>query len=415
MKFLISGPVFSMSGYGGHARDIALAIIEQYGKDNVRISPTGWGATPDSQHNSILEECVLREALTEQPEIFVQVAIPNEFTQVGKVNIGITALCETNMCSPQWIEGLNRMDMIMVPSNFTKDVILNSIWKDDKGTVVKCTKPVEVLFEGVDLSIYFEQTDIKPFPQLDTIPENFCFLTVGTWLAGDHLEDRKCIGGVIEYFMKAFIDIEPEVRPALVLKITMGTYSGKYKDEMLSRIESIKNKVCLDCNVPKDKLPNVYILHGSLTDEEMNDLYNHPKIKAMVSFTKGEGYGRPLAEWGAATSKPLIVSNWSGHLDFCKPDSVCRLNGTLTQIHPTAVWDSILIKESSWFTVNYEQAIKVLKNVYSKYDIFKRKSKGQHKHIVSNFTIEEMNLRLRRIIDSFLESNKKEVKFVPLK
>jgi hypothetical protein len=41
----------------------------------------------------------------------------------------------------------------------------------------------------------------------------------------------------------------------------------------------------------------VYLLHGEFTDEEMNSIYNHSKVKAMVSLTKGEGFGRPLLEF----------------------------------------------------------------------------------------------------------------------
>ena len=47
----------------------------------------------------------------------------------------------------------------------------------------------------------------------------------------------------------------------------------------------------------------------------MNELYNHPKVKAMVSMTKGEGYGRPLAEFGLS-KKPIIASGWSGQCRF---------------------------------------------------------------------------------------------------
>ena len=53
----------------------------------------------------------------------------------------------------------------------------------------------------------------------------------------------------------------------------------------------------------------------NFTNEEMNEIYNHSKIKAMVSLTKGEGFGRPLLEF-SLTKKPIMVSGWSGHMDF---------------------------------------------------------------------------------------------------
>ena len=56
-------------------------------------------------------------------------------------------------------------------------------------------------------------------------------------------------------------------------------------------------------------------LRLELISEELNELYNHPKVKAMVSTTKGEGFGRPLLEF-SLTGKPIMASGWSGHLDF---------------------------------------------------------------------------------------------------
>ena len=62
-------------------------------------------------------------------------------------------------------------------------------------------------------------------------------------------------------------------------------------------------------------LPNVYVVHGDFTDSQMNQLYNHPKVKAHVSFTHGEGFGLPIFE-AAYSGMPVIAPDWSGHVDF---------------------------------------------------------------------------------------------------
>ena len=67
--------------------------------------------------------------------------------------------------------------------------------------------------------------------------------------------------------------------------------------------EQIKNYIKL---YPKKNIPSIYILHGDLSDEEMNSLYNHHKVKAMVSLTKGEGFGRPLLEF-SVVGKPIVA------------------------------------------------------------------------------------------------------------
>ena len=89
---------------------------------------------------------------------------------------------------------------------------------------------------------------------------------------------------------------------------------------------------------------------GFLTDEEMNQLYNHPKIKSMITLTKDDGFGRPLLEF-SMTGKPIIASNWSGHKDFLPMDKAIMLGGKLTQVHESAV-DDFILKDSKWFTSN---------------------------------------------------------------
>ncbi len=92
-----------------------------------------------------------------------------------------------------------------------------------------------------------------------------------------------------------------------------------------------------------------------MTDDELNILNNDPKIKSIISFTKGEGFGRPLLE-GAITGKPLIVSNWSGHLDFVKPEYNILIGGELKNVHPSAA-NEFLLKESKWFNINTDKLL----------------------------------------------------------
>ena len=131
--------------------------------------------------------------LPHQPDIWVQVTVPNEFQPVGKYNIGVTAGIETTHVSHTWLEGLNRMDLNIVPSKHSRDSILNSSYDkmDDKTREkvgeLKCEKPIEILFEGLDTNI-FKKIDNAPEPfvnDMKSIKEEFCFLFVGHWLKGD--------------------------------------------------------------------------------------------------------------------------------------------------------------------------------------------------------------------------------------
>lgn len=163
---LLMGPVATVSGYGARSRDVAYSLIKS-GKYNVKIWSTRWGSTPmnaldmaNPKHKMIID-CLMSEPnLPQQPEIFVQITVPNEFQRLGKYNIGITAGIETTLASAPWIEGCNRMDLILTSSEHSKRVLQESVWqkvnnqtKQPEG-VEKLQKPIEVLFEGVDLDVY---------------------------------------------------------------------------------------------------------------------------------------------------------------------------------------------------------------------------------------------------------------------
>jgi ABC-type Fe3+/spermidine/putrescine transport system ATPase subunit len=90
-----------------------------------------------------------------------------------------------------------------------------------------------------------------------------------------------------------------------------------------------------------------------LTDEEMNEMYNHPKVKAHLTFTHGEGFGRPLLE-ASISQKPIIASNWSGHKDFLNKNNAVLLPGTMTKVSKSSFPDEMYVDEAHWFTVNYQ-------------------------------------------------------------
>jgi hypothetical protein len=159
------------------------------------------------------------------------------------------------------------------------------------------------------------------------------------------------------------------------------------------------------------KLPNIYVLHGDLTQEEMNGLYNHSKVKAHVSFTKGEGFGRPLLE-ASLSQKPVIASNWSGHIDFLNSQLSILLPGQLTPVHPSAVWEPIVIAQSSWFSVNYRVAANVLMNVWKNYAKFKENAIKQSMYSSQNFNFKKMQIAFEEILNKYLPEFPKEAPIV---
>jgi len=225
-----------------------------------------------------------------------------------------------------------------------------------------------------------KKTDSKIYQSLETIPEEFLFLFCGTWLQGDLGEDRKNVSLLIKAFLEVFKN--KSKKPALVLKTSIIGPSYMDRDEILKRINMIRE------TINSSDLPNVYLIHGEFTDAEMNEIYNHPKIKAMVSLTKGEGFGRPLLEF-TQSKKPIIATKWSGHLDFLNPEFTTLINGTLTNVHPSAA-NNMLLKEAKWFTPDHGQVGYQLKNVFENYKNYVDGGKRQGYYAKQNFTYEKM-------------------------
>lgn len=404
---VISAPPDTYSGYGARSRDFIKALYELK-KDEWEIvvlpqrwGNTNWGFIKDNEEEwGWLGSLFATQQITRQPDVWIQITVPNEFQPVGKVNIGVTAGIETTVCDPSWVDGVNRMNLTLVSSKHAKQVFQQSTFeqKDQQGNTVrqvKLEKPVEVLFEGVDLNKYF-YTDKVPatalVQSLDQIKESFCYLFVGHWLQGELGQDRKDVGMLIKTFLETFKG--KKTAPALILKTSAATSCIMDREDLLKRIDTIREMV-------GGVLPNIYLLHGDLDDADMNNLYNHPKVKAMVSFTKGEGYGRPLAEF-CLSKKPILASAWSGHMDFLSPEFTITLPGNLTQIHPSAVVQNMLIPESGWFTADYNAASKALQDVYENYSKYEVGGKRQGHKIKTEFSYDNMVLFLKDYLDKYV-------------
>jgi len=418
---LICAPVTSRSGYGAHARDLVTSFLE-HNKYDIKILDVRWGECPrnalkkDNLNDKRILDCILPEPKVDrQPDIYVDIRIPNEFETHGKFNIGITAGIETNAVSGKWIECCNKMDLIIVPSEHSKAGFVNTIYdkvqqlqdgKQQKVGELKLEKPMEVLFEGADEEIYKpltkDEIDTDFFDMLnEKVPEKFAFLFVGQWTQGGFGEDRKDIAKLIKLFYETFANQKKQ--PALILKTHGATFSILDKEDTLTKIKSIKSMF------PEDvKLPNVYLLHGDFTNDEMNSLYNHPKIKAMVSLTHGEGFGRPLLE-ATMTGLPVMTTAWSGQLDFLNQDKSMLIGGELQPVPKSMHWKDIIIPESKWFVVDENSARGALKYATdNRYDI-KNKAESLMYENREKFTLDKMVEKLDEIMKKYTDNMPSQV------
>ena len=408
--YVISCPFDTYSGYGARARDYVKAVIDT-NKYEVKLmsqrwGETAWGFCEENEGWNFLNDYRLPDnKLTTKPDIWTQITIPNEFQAVGKYNIGVTAGIETTICAADWIEGLNRMDLNLVSSHHSKTVFEQTAFeKKNKNTnqvesKIQLEKPVEVLFEGYNTDVYKKLSSNEIDIDLSEIKESFCYLFVGHWMQGGFGHDRKNVAFMIKSFLETFKN--KKQKPALIIKASVGTASYSSREEILKRINNIKK------TVTGSNLPNVYLINGEMSDVEMNQLYNHPKVKAMISFTKGEGFGRPLLEF-TATGKPIAASGWSGQVDFLSPQNSFLIGGSLENVDKSAA-NKWILPEGKWFKPDPAIVGSIYKEMFKNYKNFTIRGKKERRRCLENFTYEHMVKQLDTYLSKYVPDFPKQV------
>lgn len=366
-------PLLSESGYGCHAREI-LEIFNSFDDFlDIHLVVTDWGTT--SRLNNIHSDTIVKyinkpRPLTEDKiDYYIQLALPSEFKRIGHHNIGITAATESTLFSQELILGFNRMDTIVVPSDFTnRNTVLNTGHKN-----------VITIPQTCDLNKTKKDTD----DMIQTITEDFCFLYNGTYGRHDNF-DRKNVKKLIECFLLAFNDIQNP--PALVLKTHETNFSVFDYESTLERIQKIKEEN------KSDITPNIYLIHGSLTNEEMSGLYNNKKIKCLLTTSRGESFGRPLLE-SILNKKPVIAPKYGGYLDFLTEESFL-VDGE-TQKHPHI--NNLFADGGEWFEVDPIKYKNKILDVYNNIQIYHQKTLSLRDRILTEFSNAEVEKKYKKL------------------
>ena len=155
---VVNCPLDTFSGYGARARDVARALVNSE-KYDVKFLSQRWGNTPfgfldetDEEDKKLLDR-IIPSPLQRQPDVWIQISVPDEFQKIGKFNIGITAGIETDTCDVRFIQGANNMDLILGSSKHALYSLQNTQYeqKDKAGNkvgVIKLETPTDILFEG---------------------------------------------------------------------------------------------------------------------------------------------------------------------------------------------------------------------------------------------------------------------------
>ena len=387
-KIVVRGPVLSMSGYGEQTRFAVRALRKHEDKFDIYIIPVGWGHTgwqhEFDEERSWIDRKIAKTAQymnsgEKSFDMSLQVTIPNEWEQLAPYNIGYTAGIETTKVSPEWIQKTNLMDKVIVVSNHSKDVLEKTV---HEGYIKETNQPIvlksEVPIETVNYPIRdFDTTELNL-----ELEHDFNYLTMAQW------GPRKNLVNTIKWWVEENIDQEV----GLVVKtfLRRGTVIDRAHTE--NKIKSLLEKY-------SDRKCKVYLLHGDMTQEQLNSLYCHPKIKAYISLTHGEGYGLPLFE-AAYNGLPVICSGWSGQCDFLyaprkddgkkkkkkgKKPYFAEVEYTLGPIPKESVWPGVLQEDSMWCYPQEGSYKMRLRQVRNNYDKWKKKATYLQEWISENF------------------------------
>ena len=399
-KVLVKGPALSRSGYGEQTRFALRVLRSREDLFDIYLINIPWGQTgfiiaDDEERqwlDDILSKTIQYMQTSREFDASLQVTIPNEWEQMAPINIGYTAGIETTKVAPVWIGKGLEMDKIIVVSNHSKQVYETTtcVARNEETGEEKENFRLETPISAVNYPVrHFEPVkmpDVK-------LKYDFNFLAVAQW------GPRKNLGNTIKWFVEEYRNEEV----GLVVKCNIANDSlvdqEGTENQLRGLLQSLGERKC-----------KVYLIHGTLTENQMTWLYQHKKIKAMVSLTHGEGFGLPLFE-AAYNALPIICPLWSGQADFLYATNkkgkirpmVAKVAYTMQPVPPEAVWEGVVEKDSMWAVSDEKSYKQQLREVYKNYPRFKSQANLLKKHINKNFAEDDI---YQEFIEAFWPDDK---------
>lgn len=386
-KVVVVGPLLNSSGYGSHSRSV-LRSLKNHSDADLYCVCTDWGnngwISDSSDEKKFIDETLMKTQTFVQAggqfDVSIQVDIPLGWKKVAKKNIGVTAAIETTFAMPQWIDACNQMDKIVVVSDHAKRTLVDPKYQvQDKrtgqGFLLQCNVPVDVCgYESRPLK------EKKDSGLLSDVKTDFNFLMMNQW------GPRKNLENAVSWFLHEFKNDE---NVGLILKIHRMNQSVGDREFCFKEIQRMKKFI--------GSKAKVYLLHGQLSEDQVQDLFSDPKVKAFVNIAHGEGFCIPMFD-AVCQNVPVISLNYGGPIDFLfyEDKSGKRKSGftevpfELRNVQPEAVQEGIISPDMQWAFADEKGYRLALKSMVEKdYGLFKSQSKKLGEFVRKKFEKEE--------------------------
>lgn len=332
-RVLFRAPVLTQSGYGVHSRQVLrwLKVLEDKGKIALQVQVLPWGTTSwfvnPEEKNGLIGYAMSRTGPSRPPYDWTfQLQLPNEWDpRLGVFNVGMTAGVETTLCNVEWTMACNHMSRIVVPSVHSKKTLVDS---------GKITTRIDVVPESFSDECSSESLGRLDLPLSD---DDFAVLIHGQITGNTAATDRKNLFNLVKWLCETFGNNDKFV---IVLKTNMSKNTEIDRMITTNLLEKLVNEV------RRGKSPRLVLVHGDMSDSENAALYRHPSIKALVTLTRGEGFGLPILE-AAASGMPVIATGWSAHCEYLN-DFYTKIEHELIDVPSSKIDGKIFVKGCKW-------------------------------------------------------------------
>jgi glycosyltransferase involved in cell wall biosynthesis len=187
--------------------------------------------------------------------------------------------------------------------------------------------------------------------------------------------ERKNPLFAVRAFLNAYAD---NLNVQFIIKIRNLSYDEKLKEKLKSITE---------------KFPNVIVIDGYISDEDLNKLYGD--ADAYVSFHRAEGFGLTISD-AMSRGIPVITTGYSGNLDFCNAAETRLVAYSLREVgHDRPRYR----REDVWAEPDLTDATAAFSDLVNNHRDWIRKAENARNRLMKEYSVNDVGLKMKKRID----------------